>query len=49
MVQHVDALMKEGLLSEDLTLTWFSRLVRPLQNRAHKMCFMSGWLDRPGC
>ena len=45
MVQRVDSLMKEGLLPEDLTLTWLSRRVRPLQNRAHKMCFMSGRLD----
>ena len=45
MVQRVEALMKEGLQPEDLTLTWLSCWVRPLQNRVHKMCFMSGRLD----
>ena len=45
MVRRVEALMKEGLLPDDLTLTWLSRRVLPLQNRAHKMCFMSGRLD----
>ena len=45
MVQCIEALMKEGLQPEDLTLTWLSHCVRLLQNRAHKMCFMSGRLD----
>ena len=45
MVRRVDSLMKEGLTPEDLTLCWLSRRVRPLQNRAHKMCFMSGRLS----
>ena len=45
MVQCIEALMKEGLQPEDLKLTWLSRRVRPLQNQAHKMCFMSGRLD----
>ena len=45
MVRRVDSLMKEGLMLDDLTMCWLSRRVRPLQNRAHKMCFMSGRLD----
>ena len=48
MVRRVDSLMKEGLTPEDLTLCWLSRRVRPLQNRVHKMCVMSGRLDPTG-
>lgn len=41
----LDNLLKNGLTSDDLTRTFISRRVSPLQRRVHKMCHMRGALD----
>ena len=38
-------LKKEGMTGDDLLRAFIARRVCPLQNRAHKMCHMSGHLD----
>ncbi|KAM0877096.1 hypothetical protein ACQ4PT_035743 [Festuca glaucescens] len=36
---------RDRLTGVDLLCTFISRRVLPLQRRAHKICYMSGWLD----
>ena len=38
-------LKKEGMTGDDLLRTFVGRRVCPLQDRAHKMCYMSGHRD----
>ena len=45
MVKRMGGLVQDGLLAEDLTLSWLYRRVCPLQSRAHKMFRMSGRYD----
>ena len=45
MVERVKKLVEEGLRGDDLVATFVYRRVLPLQERAHKMCFMIGLRD----
>ena len=45
MVLTMKNLVKAGLSSMDITLSWMARRVIPLQARKHNMCFLSGPLD----
>ena len=45
MLACMRSLVTYQLTGRDITLSWMSRLMMPLQQRAHKMCFYSGRLD----
>ena len=45
MLARMRSLVTCQLTGRDITLSWMSRLMMPLQQRVHKMCFYSGWLD----
>ena len=45
MLARMRSLVTCQLTGRDITLSWMSRLMMPLQQRAHKMCFYSGRLD----
>ena len=45
LFSRLKVLVAGGLRSRDLTLTWLSRRMYPLQARPHKLCFYSGIRD----
>lgn len=45
MLHRMRSLVTAGLTGLDITLSWMSRLMMSLQQRAHRMCFYSGRLD----
>ena len=46
MAERIEKLVEKGLTPRDITLGWLSNRLAPLQQRKHKMCFLSG-LDDP--
>ena len=43
--KQIEHLVKDGLTADDLLRAFISRRVSPLQQRTHKICYMSGRLD----